>query len=95
MEIRVTPDSLRTNATTIRTYKSEYEQTINSITALVNSLNNEFTGAAATAFMSNYESYKSTFTQFSELIESFAQKLDTTATTMEEADQTLANNNAQ
>lgn len=95
MEIRVTPDSLRNNATTIRTYKSEYEQTINNITTLVNSLNGEFTGEAATAFMNNYESYKSTFTQFGELIETFAQKLDTTATTMAETDTGLARNNAQ
>lgn len=45
-----------------------------------------FEGEAATAFVSNFESYNAQFTSFGELLESFAQKLDTAANTMEETD---------
>lgn len=49
-----------------------------------------FEGEAATAFVSNFESYNAQFTSFGELLESFAQKLDTAANTMEETDGGLA-----
>ena len=49
-------------------------------------MSGQFEGEAATAYVSNFESFAPTFTQFGELIESFATKLDAAATRFEELD---------
>ena len=85
MKIIVTPEEMRSNATNIRT-----EKCISSMRTIVNSMSGVFEGEAATAFVSNFESYNAQFTSFGELLESFAQKLDTAANTMEETDGGLA-----
>ena len=90
MKIVVTPETLRNNATEIRNEKAKFEETINRMRTIVNSMSGEFEGEAATAYVNNFESYNTSFTQFSELIDSFAQKLDITAQTMEETDAQLA-----
>lgn len=90
MKIIVTPEEMRSNATNIRTEKANFEQCISSMRTIVNSMSGVFEGEAATAFVSNFESYNAQFTSFGELLESFAQKLDTAANTMEEADGGLA-----
>ena len=61
----------------IRTEKANFEQCISSMRTIVNSMSGVFEGEAATAFVSNFESYNAQFTSFGELLESFAQKLDT------------------
>ena len=76
MKIIVTPEEMRSNATNIRTEKANFEQCISSMRTIVNSMSGVFEGEAATAFVSNFES--------------FAQKLDTAANTMEETDGGLA-----
>ena len=83
MKIIVTPEEMRSNATNIRTEKANFEQCISSMRTIVNSMSGVFEGEAATAFVSNFESYNAQFTSFGELLESFAQKLDTAANTME------------
>jgi WXG100 family type VII secretion target len=90
MKIIVTPEEMRSNATNIRTEKANFEQCISSMRTIVNSMSGVFEGEAATAFVSNFESYNAQFTSFGELLESFAQKLDTAANTMEETDGGLA-----
>lgn len=79
MKIIVTPEEMRSNATNIRTEKANFEQCISSMRTIVNSMSGVFEGEAATAFVSNFESYNAQFTSFGELLESFAQKLDTAA----------------
>ena len=95
MRITVTPETLRSNASSIRTQKATFEQVIAQMRAIVNGMSGEFEGQAATAYISNFDSYSSQFTAFGELIESFATKLETTATTMEETDASLASVNGQ
>ena len=90
MKIIVTPEVLRNNSSEIRNEKAKFEETISRMRTIVNSMSGEFEGEAATAYINNFESYNSSFTQFSELIESFAKKLDVTAQTMEETDASLA-----
>ena len=50
----------------------------------------KFVNVRTTAESVNFESYNGQFTAFGELLESFAQKLDTAANTMEETDGGLA-----
>ena len=90
MKIIVTPEEMRSNATNIRTEKANFEQCISSMRTIVNSMSGVFEGEAAAAYVSNFESYNGQFTAFGELLESFTQKLDTAANTMEETDGGLA-----
>ena len=43
------------------------------------------------AFVQKYESMQSTFTNFSEMLESYAKLMDTAATKLQETDQSLSN----
>ena len=90
MKIIVTPEEMRSNATSLRSEKANFEQCISSMRTIVNSMSGVFEGEAAAAYVSNFESYNGQFTAFGELLESFAQKLDTAANTMEETDGGLA-----
>ena len=90
MKIIVTPEEMRSNATSLRSEKANFEQCISSMRTIVNSMSGVFEGEAAAAYVSNFESYNRHFTAFRELQESFAQKLDTAANTMEETDGGLA-----
>jgi WXG100 family type VII secretion target len=90
MKIIVTPEEMRSNASNIRTEKANFEQCISSMRSIVNSMSGVFEGQAATAYKNNFDSYNAQFTQFGELIESFAQKLDSSAATFEETDQGMA-----
>lgn len=76
MAIRVDADTLHSKANELRT--------------LVNNLSGEFTGAAATAYIEKFNGMESTFTQFAEMIESFATNLDTVANSFTEQDNSLA-----
>ena len=69
MKIIVTPEEMRSNATNIRTEKANFEQCISSMRTIVNSMSGVFEGEAATAFVSNFESYNAQFTSFGELLE--------------------------
>ena len=86
MKIIVTPEEMRSNATSLRSEKANFEQCISSM----RTMSGVFEGEAAAAYVSNFESYNGQFTAFGELLESFAQKLDTAANTMEETDGGLA-----
>ena len=90
MKIIVTPEEMRSNATSLRSEKANFEQCISSMRTIVNSMSGVFEGEAAAAYVSNFESYNGQFTAFGELLESFAQKLDTAANTMVETDGGLA-----
>lgn len=89
MKIIVTPEEMRSNATSLRSEKANFEQCISSMRTIVNSMSGVFEGEAAAAYVSNFESYNGQFTAFGELLESF-QKLDTAANIMEETDGGLA-----
>ena len=73
MKIIVTPEEMRSNATSLRSEKANFEQCISSMRTIVNSMSGVFEGEAAAAYVSNFESYNGQFTAFGELLESFAQ----------------------
>jgi WXG100 family type VII secretion target len=84
--IQVTPDMLKSKATELRSIKEEHDEAMSKMKTLVTGLPEIFKGDAADAFISKYESMQGTFTEFSELLESFATKLDTAATQFQETD---------
>ena len=90
MKIIVEAETMRSNAMQIRNEKAKFEETINQMRTIVNSMSGAFEGEAATAYVNNFESFGPTFAQFGELIESFASKLDAAAVTFSEADHLTA-----
>ena len=56
MKIIVTPEEMRSNATSLRSEKANFEQCISSMRTIVNSMSGVFEGEAAAAYVSNFES---------------------------------------
>lgn len=87
--IQVTPETLRSKAADVRSYKSEHDETMLRLKNLIYALNEIWKGDAQDAFLAKYESMQSTFTNFSELLEGYAKLMDTAATELESTDQSL------
>lgn len=87
--IQVTPETLRSKAANVRSYKSQHDDVMAKIKNLVMSLNEVWKGEAQTAFVSKYESMQPTFTNFSEMLEGYAKLMDTAANELEATDQSL------
>ena len=88
--IQVTPDLLNGKATELRAIKDEHDQAMARMRTLILGLNEIWKGDAQDAFVAKYESMQSTFQAFSQMIEDYAQLMNTTATSMQESDSTLA-----
>ncbi len=85
-QIVITPDALRGKANEVRSLRAQHDDVIKRMRSLVNGLSDSWLGQAQSAFVSQFESMQSTFSAFSELMESYAKKMDLAATTMEQAD---------
>ncbi|MBO5008348.1 MAG: WXG100 family type VII secretion target [Clostridia bacterium] len=84
--IQVTPELLREKSNEVRNLKEENAAVIQKLTALVNGLTEIWQGEAQSAFQSKFESMRSTFTQFEQLLESYAADLSTNASIYEQAE---------
>lgn len=93
--IQVTPELLREKAKELRNYRTEHDEVIQKAKSLVNALPEQFKGEAAESFIQKFNGMESTFKSFSEMLESFAVKLDNNANTLENADKELATTNKQ
>ena len=93
MKIVMNEETLLNAATQIRAEKDNFLASVEKMRTVINGMDGEFMGDAEKAYKSNFESYNSQFTQFSELIESFAKKLDVTRETMRDVDDALASQN--
>lgn len=91
--IQLTPDIMRTNAAEIRTLRGQHDDTMARIKTLVRSLNESWKGSAAEAYVSKFDGMQSTFTNFSEMLEDIAEKLEYNANEMEKRDLELAAQN--
>lgn len=87
--IQVTPDLLNGKATELRGLKSQHDEAMNRMRALIMGLNEVWKGDAQDAYVAKYESMQSTFSQFSEMLEGYAQLMNTAATQLQETDQAL------
>ena len=87
--IQVTPETLRSKAADVRSYKSEHDEVMARLKNLIYALNEVWKGDAQDAFLAKYESMQSTFTNFSELLEGYYRLMDTAANELESTDQSL------
>lgn len=87
--IQVTPETLRSKASNVRSYRSQHDETMAKLKNLIYGLNEIWKGEAQNAFLAKYESMQPTFTNFSELLEGYAKLMDTAAKELEATDQSL------
>ena len=73
----------------VRNLKSNHDETIAKLRQLVLALNEQWKGEAQDAFVAKFESMQPTFTNFSEMLERYAQLMDTAAKELQATDQTL------
>ena len=88
--IQVTPDLLTAKAAELRSYKSQHDDEMAKMRALVNGLNEIWKGDAQDAFVTKFESMQPTFNNFSEMLEGYAKLMDTAAKQLSETDSTLS-----
>ena len=88
--IQITPETLRSQAQTVRGYAEEHTQIIAKLSSLVQGLGESWKGEAQQAFVAKYDSMKPTFDKLAQDIETYAKGMETAATTMEEADKSSA-----
>ncbi len=88
--IQVTPDLLNGKATELRGIKDEHDQAMARMRTLILGLNEIWKGEAQDAFVARYESMQNTFNSFSQMIEDYAQLMNTTAQNMQETDSQTA-----
>lgn len=89
--IQVTPELLRSKATDVRNLRAEHDEVMTRLSTLIHALNEEWKGAAQDALVAKYDGMQTTFSNFSELLEQFATLMDASATNLENADITSAN----
>lgn len=87
--IQVTPELLTGKASEVRQLRAQHDEVMAKMKTLVHSLNEQWKGEAQDAFVAKFDSMQSTFTNFSEMLESYAQMMDTSAKTLQETDQSL------
>lgn len=87
--IQVTPDLLRGKSTELRGIKDEHDQAMAKMRTLIHGLNEIWKGDAQDALVAKYEGMQTTFTNFSQMIEDYAKLMETSANTLESADQAL------
>lgn len=78
-QIKVTAEVLNQKAAEVRGLKSQHDDVIAKMSNLVYGLNETWQGEAQSAFVAKFDSMKSTFTNFSELIEGYAKLMDVAA----------------
>lgn len=89
--IQVTPETLTSQATTVRKYKTDQEQTMKRIRDLVLSLSDSWKGEAQDAFVAKFQSMDYTYRKLSEVLESYAKLMDKAANELQATDQNLKN----
>lgn len=87
--IQITPESIRTQASTVRGYKSTHEQTMAKLKTLVLALSSDWKGEAQDAFVAKFLSMDSTYKKFASVLEEYASLMDKAASEMENTDQTI------
>ena len=89
--IQITPETLRTQANTVRKYRTEQTQTMQRIKNLVFSLKDSWKGEAQEAFVTKFQLMDRTYNKLSEVLDSYARLMDTAANDMQTTDQNLKN----
>ena len=88
--IKITPEMLREKANQLRGYRTEHEGTMQRITSLVGGLSGEWTGAAQTAFLDNFNGMKPTFDNFIRILQGYEDLMNKAARELEETDRSIS-----
>ena len=83
--IKITPESLRSQAQSLRRYNDDHRNTFSQMSTHVHGL--RWTGAAQRAFIEAFDGNKASFEKFAVDIDAFAKLMDDAANRMEQADQ--------
>ena len=87
--IKITPETLESQAKQLRSYKDQHESTYGQIKTLVNNLVNDWQGEAQSAFQNSFTQKDTVFKQFAQEMENFAQFMDRAAQTMRQTEEQL------
>lgn len=89
--ISMSPELLRERAKNVRSYKAQHDEVMAKMKTLINGLDEVWKGEAQTSYMEKFASMQPTFKNFSEMLEGYAQLMETSANDMEAYDQQLGN----
>ena len=87
--IQITPETLKSQANTIRKHKTDQAQTMQRIRNLVLSLRDSWKGEAQDAFAAKFQSMDQSYRKLSEVLEEYAKLMDAAADEMQSTDQNL------
>lgn len=89
-QIRMTPETMRSRATEYRTESANVEAVITKMDSLLETLLNEWEGAASEAYNDKFLELRPSFVKAKELIDDIATALDKTAEAVEQTDSAIA-----
>lgn len=89
--IQVTPEILKSQASIVRKYKTDQEQTMQRIRNLVLSLGDSWKGEAQDAFVEKFQSMDQTYRKLSQVLDAYAKLMETAANELQATDQNLKN----
>ena len=84
--IQLTPETLRSKAAQLENNRTLFDNTVNAVRTLINSLPEQWHGQAQQAFVNGFQEKEKTYVQFSEDMERFKVFMEGYANTMEQAD---------
>lgn len=87
--ILVIPEQLRSDASQVRACAEQDAEIIQKLTNLVLSLDEVWKGEAQTAFVKRFQSARTFFNSFNELLIAYSEMMESTAAKLENADQAL------
>ncbi|MBQ8975025.1 MAG: WXG100 family type VII secretion target [Oscillospiraceae bacterium] len=90
-QIRITPDQMRTRAAEYTRQANAVQDVINNMDRLLNQLKSEWEGNASNAYADRFQQLRPSFVNAKNLIDEISAALKATAQTLEETDNSIAN----
>ncbi|MDR2903981.1 MAG: WXG100 family type VII secretion target [Clostridiales bacterium] len=87
--IKITPETLETQARQLDGFKQQHEQVYSQIKQLVTNLSTEWEGEANRAFTESFNQRDAEFKKFSADIDSFRTRMETAAREMRQAEESV------
>ena len=88
-KIRITPETLESQAAKLNTLKEQHEQVYQQIQTLVSDVASEWEGEANAAFTQSFRGNDANFKKFSQDAESFRQRMVKAAQEMRQAEESV------
>lgn len=84
--ILITPEGLRREAERLLKYEKDYENEMNQLRQLINSLSTQWSGQAQNAFVMKFNSMENVYREFGEILKNYAELIKKTASLGQSAD---------